>query len=186
MKKILLSPHNDDEALFTSYIILREKPLVIIVTDGYIQMKRGHETITPELRKNETLCAMKILGVKEIEFLGISDLTLNYENLKKELIKFNPEIIYAPYQNSVNEQHNLVGNVAYELWGEKVKFYSTYIKQKEYTKETLAPIGDIEIKPTQVEMELKNKALDCYQSQIRLCDLHFSAVRNKSEYLCLK
>ena len=185
MKTILLSPHNDDESLFTSYIILREKPLVIIVTDGYIQMKRGHETITPELRKLETIHAMEILGAN-VEFLGISDLSLECEDLKEKLYNLNPDIVYAPYPNSVNEQHNLVGNVAYELWGKRVKFYSTYTKQKEYTKETLAPKGDIEIKPTAEEMELKNRALDCYESQIRLCNLHFLAVRNKSEYLCLK
>jgi len=185
MKKILLSPHNDDETLFSSYIILREKPLVIIVTDGYSQMERGHKTITPELRKSETLNAMKILEA-DVGFLGLRDTAIHCDNLKEKLIIFNPDIIYAPYPNSVNQQHNLVGNVAEELWGDKVKFYATYTKQEEYTKETLAPNGDIEIKPTQKEMELKNKALDCYKSQMRLCNLHFLAVRNKSEYLCLK
>ena len=33
--KILLAPHNDDEALFAAYTIMREHPLVIVVTDGY-------------------------------------------------------------------------------------------------------------------------------------------------------
>ena len=185
INKILLSPHNDDETLFAAYIILREKPLVVIATDGYAQMERSHKEITPELRKNETLCAMKILGA-EVEFFGIRDTLINHESLKRKLATFNPEIVYAPYPNSVHEQHNLVGNMAYELYGNRVKFYATYTKQEVYNIETLAPKGDIEIKPTKEEMELKNQALDCYKSQIRLCNEHFIAVRNKSEYLCLK
>lgn len=187
MKKILLSPHNDDESLFASYIILREKPLVIIITDGYAQsVKRHHTSITPELRKQETLCAMKILGAKT-EFFGISDLSLNHANIKNKLVVLDPDVVYAPYPNSKHEQHNLVGNVAYELWGDRVQFYATYTKQKVYTVETLAIKGDIEIKPTEEEKALKNKALDCYKSQLKLSgSIHFLAVRNKSEYLCKK
>jgi len=32
--KLLLSPHNDDECLFAAYTLMREKPLVIVVTDS--------------------------------------------------------------------------------------------------------------------------------------------------------
>ena len=67
--KILISPHNDDETLFCSWTILREKPLVVIVTDSARQASKG---ITAEQRRAETKAAMDILGV-EVRFLGIPD-----------------------------------------------------------------------------------------------------------------
>ncbi|GAI09681.1 unnamed protein product, partial [marine sediment metagenome] len=93
------------------------------------------------------------------------------------LKQYQPTKVYAPSPNSKNRQHNLVGRVAHKLWPDKVIFYSTY------TRESFTPTGEIEVKPTQEEIELKNKALDCYKSQMRITPHHFKAVYNKSEYL---
>lgn len=172
--KILLSPHNDDEALFASFTILREKPIVIIVTDGYAHQERFGLPIGQ--RRSESIEAMKVLGA-EIMFLGISDIELTHDGLNEELKKLNPEKVYAPaIMVNGNCQHNIVGIVAKQLWGDKVTFYSTY------TIDDLTPRGNIEIKPTEEEMRLKNEALSKYKSQLRLNKAHFDAVRDKSEY----
>lgn len=173
--KLFLAPHNDDETLFGAYTIMREKPLVVIVTDSWIQFLRG-TGITAEQRRNESQEAMEILGVP-IEFLGIKDNELTDKALIEKLKQYRPTKVYAPLPNSKRSHHNLVGKVARRLWPNKVIFYSTY------TKESLTPMGEMEIKPTRREIELKNKALDCYKSQIEITSSHFRAVRNKSEYL---
>lgn len=172
---IFLSPHSDDEALFGAYTLIRRKPLVVVVTASWIQYNRG-DGITPRQRLEETEQAMKVLNVP-VEFLGIKDTELSEEILKRKLLKYNPDKVYAPLPNSKHPQHNLIGRVAKSLWREKVIFYSTY------TTDNLTPQGEIEIVPTKEEVELKNRALDCYKSQIRINNAHFVAVRKKSEYL---
>jgi hypothetical protein len=63
----------------------------------------------------------------------------------------------------------------------RVSYYSTYAEGEHFT-----PHGKgIEPKPTDDEIDLKNKALDCYASQIGIIEnkKHFDAVRGKSEFL---
>ena len=170
-----MSPHNDDEALFGSYTIMRRKPLVAIVTDSWMQFERG-QGITTSQRRAETLEAMRLLGAP-VEFLGIKDTELSAVNLAERLRDIHPSKVYAPQPNSLNPQHNIVGDIAYRLWPDKVIFYSTY------TRTSLTPEGEIEIAPKYEEIRLKNRALDCYQSQISINNRQFLAVRGKSEFL---
>lgn len=173
--KLLLSPHNDDEALFASYTLLREKPLVVIVTDSYIQFERGDQ-ITAEQRRNETREAMKILGCPVI-FLGIKDTELTGDRLEEVLKYFKADTVYAPAIQGGNGQHDIVGQVAKLLFDNVIQ-YTTY------TRDVLWTQGSQEIKPSRTESILKNQALDCYKSQINLGSTapHFTAVRGKSEY----
>jgi len=79
-----------------------------------------------------------------------------------------------------NKQHDLINKVALELFGkDKCEQYCTYTKTELYTT------GGWELKPTQQEIELKDKALDCFKSQLLLRSTkpHFDAVRGKSEWL---
>lgn len=173
--KLLLSPHNDDETLFAAYTLMREKPLVVIITDGYIQGQRG-DPITAEQRRNETRQAMRILGCPVI-FLGIKDTELTEEGLANVLKYFKAMEVYAPAIQGGNHQHDLVGKVADDVFGD-VTHYTTYTKTELWTQ------GSRQIVPTAEEMALKNDALDCYYSQINLGATapHFKAVRNRSEF----
>jgi LmbE family N-acetylglucosaminyl deacetylase len=175
---IFLSPHNDDETLYCSYTLMRYHPLVIVITDSHIQPERGDLGCTAEIRRNETIKAMNLLGCPVL-FIGIKDTELTEENLRERLKLLNPEIIYVPAIQGGNAQHDLVGKVGLELFGKKCERYTTYTKTDLYTT------SNWEVKPTQTEMELKNKALDCYESQLNLRSTapHFQAVRNRSEWL---
>lgn len=172
--KILLAPHNDDEALFAAFTIMREKPLVIVVTDGYIQLDRG---VGPHERRYETIDAMRILSAPVV-FLGIPDTGLTPEVLKARLAGLDPELVYAPavYPNG-NKGHNVVGSVAMELWPNKVKLYHTYELNRLYIDR------DNAILPSLSELETKNRALDAYKSQLRLNKPHFDAVRGLPEHI---
>jgi len=175
---ILLSPHNDDEALFASFICMRERPLVIVVTDSAIQPERGDLGCTAEIRRQETIEAMKIAGCPVV-FLGIKDTELNEEILRERLKAFRPGIVYIPALQGGNAQHDLVNKVGLELFGDKCDQYTTYTKTELYTE------GTREIKPTPAELEIKNQMLDCYKSQLALPSTapHFLAVKNESEWL---
>ena len=175
---IFLSPHHDDESLFAAFTLIRHKPLVIICTSAYIQSERGDLGCTDEIRTKETIEAMKIAGCPVV-FLGIKDTELTEEILRERLKVFKPEMIYAPAIQGGNLQHDLVGKVALELFGNKCERYTTYTKTELYTT------GNFEIKPTHNELELKEKMMNCYESQLNLKSTlpHFMAVKGKSEWL---
>jgi len=174
--QVLLSPHNDDESLFAAYTIMREKPLVIIVTDSDLQTD-----VTAEERRLETMTACKILGVP-VEFLGLRDGSVYESDLMSKLRSINTgdwELVYAPAIQCGHLDHDVVGYVASKLF-HSVKYYSTY------TKNDYNPFGQYSITPTKTEVELKNAALDCYVTQLRIDSVrinHFEIVRDKPEYM---
>lgn len=183
MRSILFAPHNDDEALFCAYTIMREKPLVVIVTDSHIQPNRGEAGCDAETRWQETVKAMEILGAPVIR-LGMPDVDLDYHAfgafLMKSLSGFDK--VYIPALQEGNLHHDIVHRACRAVFGDKCVDYTTYTKTELYTT------GDIEIVPTEEEIALKNKALDCYVSQLNLKSTrpHFEAVRGKSEWLIKK
>lgn len=176
-KSIFLSPHNDDEALFGFYIIMRNKPLVIICTDSYIQQERG-EDATREERIKESKKAMKLLGVK-VEFWHIPDKDVQRRELIQRMNSYEADTVFAPaIEEGGNPTHNKIGGVADMVFGvEKVKHYMTY-GSANYTKTKGSEI----IIPTKKEKELKRKALDCYQSQLRTRCKPFFTNKDVCEY----
>lgn len=175
---IFLAPHNDDEALFGAFTLIRKKPLVVVITDSHIQPNRGDIGCDAETRRQETINACAIAGCPVV-FLGIKDTELTEDLLRERLRPFNPETVYAPAIQGGNAQHDITGRVAKELFGENCKFYTTYTKTELYTE------GTYEIKPVHDELEIKDRMLACYKSQLALPSTkpHFEAVRGKSEWL---
>ena len=158
--KLFLSPHNDDEVLFGAYTIMREKPLVVIVTDSYIQQERGDKATT-EQRIEETKEAMKILGA-EVEFLHIPDKSFTKKELVRALFPYKAKTVYAPaIEEGGNWIHCAVGRVADGIFP-NVQHYNTYVAGNDKTQ------GSILIYPTKEEKELKRKALRCYKSQLKI------------------
>jgi LmbE family N-acetylglucosaminyl deacetylase len=174
--KLWVSPHSDDAVLFGAFTLMREKPLVLTVTDSWIQFNRG-ENITAEQRRLEDEEAMKVLGCS-IVFGGIRDDVIDAWAVKDKLSRFRGfNGIYAPAIQGGNEAHDLIGKVALEVFGD-VKQYTTYSATELYTT------GKEEVKPDSREMLVKEAALNCYQSQIQLpaTKPHFEAVKNRSEW----
>lgn len=179
MSSILISPHDDDSHLFASFTLLREKSIVVVITDGYIQFNRGDIGCSAEVRAEETRTACEVTGNPVIR-LGLKDSELDEASLLKALQRLSGfETVYTPAIQGGNWQHDLISKVAKEVFGNKCIEYTTYTKTELWTK------GNTEIIPTQEEIELKNKALDCYKSQLNLGSTrpHFEAVRGKSEWL---
>ena len=177
MKSLFIAPHNDDETLWGAFTLMREKPVVVVITDSFIQANRG-ENITYFQRREETINAMKILGCLSF-FLGIPDDNFSEARLNIQMPTFhNFDRVYVPAIQGGNPQHDIIGKVYQEMFGNRCKHYTTYTKTEPYTT------GNIEIVPTIEEIELKDKALDCYKSQIGNTNkVYFDAVRGRSEWL---
>ena len=174
--KLFISPHNDDEALFGAYTLMREKPLVVIMTDSWIQPGRGETGCSADERWKESVAGCSVLGCPVIR-MGLRDDTLTEDDIRRTLGQFGGfDGIYAPAVQGGNRQHDMIGRVAKEIWPE-CKQYTTYTKTELWTQ------GSIEMIPTEEEKERKIRALECYQSQLRINRPHFDAVVNKSEWL---
>lgn len=177
--KLFVSPHNDDEALFGAFTLLREKPEVLIVFDGYIQHLRGARVSALE-RRNESIAAMEILGIARLRFLGLhdDDSTVTSEMIRREIKALCPTEIYAPASEpGGHHQHNLVARACENL--PVAHRYLTYTPAGKSISAREVPILDGSW------IGLKLRALACYESQHALdprlgCWPHF--LRDQREY----
>lgn len=179
--KILLSPHNDDAALFAAFTCLRESPLVITVFDSYVQQQRWPDTdATMGTRRSEDQFAMAELACEPI-FMGIPD-SVGVEEACEQMLRclreYQPDQVWAPaLEINGHAQHNAVASVAKTLWGGRVTHYLTYTPAGKSTDGRLVEIES----PLWIPAKLR--ALAHYGSQMdpRLgCWPHF--VRGLEEY----
>jgi LmbE family N-acetylglucosaminyl deacetylase len=147
----LLAPHCDDEVLFTAYKIMREKPVVVILTFPTLQGDNGHERIM------ESYKAMKILGAP-ILFLNIPEHQFTADRLKEELTKLNISRVHVPHLDGGHKDHDITHRVTTEMY-EDVSYYRTYGQGETRAK-------GFEVEATNEEKALKQQAMNCYQTQI--------------------
>lgn len=145
--KLLLAPHFDDETLFSAFVCLRERPLVLFCFDGAPR----HGSF--DVRRGEAQEATRILGC---EALALRETP---ETLEERLSVFDASHVWAPLpEEGGNSDHNLVGEIAGRLWPGRVTFYATYTESGRTTIGAPVPAD-----PDWVA--LKREALACYQSQ---------------------
>lgn len=160
--KLLLSPHNDDEALFASYICLREKPFVFTCLDG----RRKKDYPLPADRVEESMNAMEILGC-EYEHLWVPLAYEDWQSCVKrriELKHIDPEHVWAPLpEPGGHDHHNRLAELATRIWPGRVSFYSTYTQDAEGVHRSTQG-NKIYAEPHWQAM--KRTALQCYKTQI--------------------
>jgi LmbE family N-acetylglucosaminyl deacetylase len=177
-RKLFIQPHNDDAVLFGCFTLLREKPVVLTVFDSHVQFQRG-TGITASQRRDEDIAAFAGLGINEFYFLGLSDSNGGFNggnDLVDKLYYLQYDEIWAPTpERNGNHQHNLVGNIAGTLWGDKVTYYMTYTPSGKSTGSRF-----VDYEPEW--LPLKWKALACYESQWRLANTREHFIRDQREY----
>lgn len=175
---LLLSPHDDDSVLFAAFTCMREKPKVAVILDSWLQPNRGERGCSAQERAEETARAHAIIG-GEIVRCGLRDDKATEDEIVQSLKGIgNFDRIYAPTVDADgNVHHNMVGRAALRLYGPRVQQYPTYTKTELYKR------GSYEVIPTTRELELKQMAMECFESQLRINLPHFKAVQGKSEWL---
>lgn len=182
----LISPHDDDAALFAAFTCLRERPTVVVVADSYLQPARGEVGCSAEERAIETERANAILGCRTMR-VGWRDDDLTLEQVESSLrLRIPPDTdrVYVPALEGGHPHHDLVALAASRVLSpSQLRCYSTYSKLSQYDAPDLQPVGTDEVIPMEDEAALKMEALRCYESQLRINLPHFQAVTGRSEWL---
>jgi LmbE family N-acetylglucosaminyl deacetylase len=164
--KLFIAPHCDDEVLFGSFTLLRERPFVFVVYDSVIQGARG-APITAEQRRAETILGVNTLLAGEAHFLqfgGVPDDGDHWAKVHHVLAELAQKLapieeVFAPaIESGGHAQHNLVGQIAAEVWPGKVRHYLTYTTAGKSK-------GPVSVACDLPWIALKHKALACYESQ---------------------
>lgn len=187
--KIFLSPHNDDETLFASLTVQREKPLVIVVFDSFIQVTRGATYCDWETRRQETINALLTLNPDWpaasitagelwpgfVKFCGFRDDTpvppwMIADKIQELLGAEIPEHIFAPaWEENGHEQHNAVATAATALVQRWDGGRPPVLKQTRYltyTRHNGKSRSGMPVPATPEMIRRKHLAMACYKSQI--------------------
>jgi LmbE family N-acetylglucosaminyl deacetylase len=187
---LVITPHADDAEFGVAGTVVhwvREGKVVVYVVctngdKGTDDIKMKPEKLA-KIRENEQLEAAKILGVKEVRFLGHPDQTLeDTPEFRKEIVKlirlYRPEIVVTadPYRRYVwHRDHRIVGQVtldavfpyARDIWAypdlPEEGFKPHNVKEIWFwASENINHRSDITD-----TFDLKLKALRCHKSQIK-------------------
>lgn len=183
--RVLLSPHNDDAELFAAYTCISERPCVVVVLRSQFQDAAG---VSARTREAETDAAMRVLGC-DWEQWPFPDVTPDWAAVRAAMADLDaccePEVVYAPnpmFEENRHRpdsrdrpimgvlQHDVVGWLAGEVFGGRVRYYQTYTRERDRVEE------GVPVDPVDGWHELKRDALACYASQIALRSTahHFS------------
>lgn len=197
-RKIMLAifPHPDDESAIAEVLIkyaeLGYNVQLIIATDG----KDGTRvTSIPagdslgKIRKEETICACKIMGISEPIFMGIERLdtkigTGNFfseykkflTRLKEQIEKINPDLIltFGPDGDTHHSEHTVCGSAVTEVllaegWVDKYPLYYISWTKEQGNQLDLAYVNDqylnVKIIYTQEQEDKALTIMPCYVTQ---------------------
>jgi LmbE family N-acetylglucosaminyl deacetylase len=173
---LALVPHPDDETLGCGGVIILhsrqgDSVKVVFATDGEAGDPLGHYANSDyrELRRTEARKACEILGVRDLTFWGYQDGMLAKaedlaERLGRLLAAERPNIIYRPSVREVHPDHWALA-VAVD------RALETYpSSQAGYAYEIWATVQPTHIIDITSVWDVKRKAVEQYQSQLRYND----------------
>lgn len=188
-KVVVLAPHMDDETLGCGGTIARHvqagaQVTVVFLTDGrygtsYAGMTESERDVRQReivaIRKKEARCAAGILGVQSLLFLDAEDLRLRMDRrvpglLRATLQQEQPQCVYLPSFLEQHCDHRAANGVLLAaVTGSGLQF-----ECRGYEIWTpLIPNCVVKIDAT---VELKKRALACYQSQLAQTDYVHAAL----------
>lgn len=190
-RKLFLSPHNDDEALFGAFTIQRERPDVCVVFDSVVQVNRGYPQCEWSVRRNETEAAVSRLTEDAesfvwpvpVHYAGLSDANeYGAEDIAKAIQFDLPDVggyseVWAPQlELGGHLQHNAVARAARLAFpSAEIRWYLTY------TRLGGKSTHGREVDPTGAMVRRKLQALACYRTQLEIdalgCWPHFTDLR---------
>lgn len=198
---MFVGPHPDDIEFGCGGLISRLKELnkevtYVIVTDG--AAGTNDPSITPammaETRKNETLNAAEYMGVKNVEFLNLPDGGIFYsedvvQRLAPVILKYNPDVIFAPDSRLKTESHS-----DHIKTGEAVRRITQIISHPEALRRHNIDVEGIDEFPVNITLALyfsddSNKKVDISENnlndKIQSLMLHVSQMQDSSTELLI-
>lgn len=172
---LVLEPHFDDAAIgcggtIRKHILAGNKISVVCVTDGRegIPELKDKKKVT-EIRKEEAREAMRILGVEDIYYLDEIDMV---KGIKKSsvialsgIIKdIRPDLIYLPWFLDNHADHIKTNKLLQQVYRKSGEVFNVcaYEVWAPLVPNIVVDIGEI--------IELKKKALSCFESQLKQVD----------------
>jgi LmbE family N-acetylglucosaminyl deacetylase len=181
VRKLFISPHNDDETLFGAFTIQRERPHVLVVFDSFVQVARGDKNCDAITRRHETCAAVLELlrtfpSHHQPLFAGVRD-DFDTNNLGRALRQID-DAIFAHLEVDLSDveevwypsieipagaghpHHDLVSMVAGTRFEKAKKTrYLTYARGMKSREGERVPFDG-------AMLRRKLKALACYTSQL--------------------
>lgn len=167
MTTVLFEPHHDDCCAFGLYSALRDQAFVITVLgNARVQEQYG---ISAATRSLEGQLAMDSLGLEYTEWPFV-DTTPEWDKAGYKMQnldggRMDIEKVWAPLEEEGgHDQHNEVGLLAREVFGDRCHFYATYRRGCGRTH------THREVIPEPEWFATKFKAMSFYASQINLAN----------------
>lgn len=185
MTALLLSPHNDDAALFAAFTCYDVRPHVITVLRSQVQEERG-TGISSATREEEDAAAMEILGCRWEQWPHPDNhpdwnlITRCLEDLACRITTTGDPLydsVFVPLPElKGHDHHNAIGQLATAQFGDRIRFYATY------TTMGKSETGEL-VEPIEGAVSAKLAALACYRSQSDLANCRPHFLRGLEEYL---
>ena len=117
MRVLVISPHPDDEVIGAGGAVARhvaggDEVSLCIVTQGY---SPPWPADIVEIARRQVEAARKVLGIKQVFFLGFPTVKLNTvpntdltNALQKAVDETRPEVVYTSSASDVNQDHRIV------------------------------------------------------------------------------
>ena len=176
-KTLVFAPHADDEAFGCGGALIRhvqqnDPVKVIIVTDsGYPVTEDQKSPDYPEIRKQESIAAAKVIGYKDPVFLNFPDNSLRLNknlirSIKKEIEDFKPLNVYFPSSLEIHPDHSVVNKAVLQaikkIKNRTVKNLTSYEISAPLFPNYLHDITDV--------AEILQTAMNCFKSQMKVQD----------------
>lgn len=191
MKVLVIAAHPDDEVYGVGGTMVKhvkngDEVYVCLLTEGVTTqyrhaMNRISLTKLIEQKKQESLEAAKILGIKEVFFFNLPDMKLNTiahpeinQPIEECIANLLPEIVYTHHWGDVNKDHRLVfeSTMVAVRPGLKSPIKRVLIYETPSSSEWNAPILTNQFLPNVFVdisdvLDLKVQAMKAYKSELR-------------------
>lgn len=186
MTILVFATHPDDEVIgcggtIAKFVKEKRKVVIVIFSHGEGSDPLMDPVIVTRRRIKESKRAANILGVKDIIFLGLSDLKFKYDikepltikKVKDILIKYKPEVILTHTIDDPHPSHRAVSNLIKTLTKE------LKLKTNMYTFTISAPFKFVQRKNPRLYIDIsdtfkiKEKALRIFKSQKKWISIYF-------------
>ncbi len=169
---LVVAPHADDETLGCggTLALLRKKECqikVVFVTNSNGAGSLGKDAIT--IRRRESVAALAILGIDDIEFLNEPDgnfrNSARFENKINDLLQhFSPNWLFLPSVLDYHRDHVAIGQAVLSCW------HSNKTPCRAFIYEIWCPLPATKIVDISSVIGLKKQAIACYELPLSHCD----------------